>query len=106
MKIPLAISRLLLVSLLPGASQTWGGAQASPAKTKPAGAAIVKNGASLRPNTFYLLPLTSIKPKGWLRRQLEIQAQGLSGHLDEFWPDLGSTSGWLGGDGESWERGP
>ena len=58
------------------------------------------------PSAFYPLPLASIKPKGWLRRQLEIQAHGLSGHLDEFWPDLGPTSGWLGGDGESWERGP
>jgi len=26
--------------------------------------------------------------------------------LDEFWPDLGPDNGWLGGAGESWERGP
>jgi DUF1680 family protein len=52
------------------------------------------------------LPLTSIRPKGWLLKQLEIQANGLGGHLDEFWPDLGPESGWLGGNGESWERGP
>jgi hypothetical protein len=37
---------------------------------------------------------------------LRIQADGLGGHLDEFWPDVGSNSGWLGGTGESWERGP
>ena len=30
----------------------------------------------------------------------------MSGHLDEFWPDVGANSGWLGGTGESWERGP
>jgi hypothetical protein len=52
------------------------------------------------------LPLGSVKPQGWLRQQLQIQANGLSGHLDEFWPDLGPNSGWLGGSGESWERGP
>ena len=52
------------------------------------------------------LPLGSVRPAGWLRRQLEIQANGLSGHLDETWPDVGPNSGWLGGTGESWERGP
>ncbi len=66
----------------------------------------MKNRAPLPANAFYLLPLTSVKPRGWLRRQLEIQAAGLTGHLDEFWPSVGSNSGWLGGDGESWERGP
>lgn len=64
------------------------------------------NRAPLAQNRFYLLPLTSIRPKGWLLLQLQIQACSLSGHLDEFWPDLGPQSGWLGGSGESWERGP
>ena len=64
------------------------------------------NRAPLATSSFYPLPLTSVRPTGWLRRQLEIQANGLSGHLDEFWPDLESSSGWLGGEGESWERGP
>jgi hypothetical protein len=64
------------------------------------------NHAPLKDNTMAALPLGSIKPQGWLRRQLQIQADGLSGHLDEFWPDLGQNSGWLGGTGESWERGP
>ena len=26
-----------------------------------------------------------IKPRGWLKRQLEIQADGLSGNLDKVW---------------------
>jgi hypothetical protein len=41
-----------------------------------------------------------------LQAQLKIQADGLGGHLDETWPDVGPNSGWLGGTGESWERGP
>jgi len=66
----------------------------------------VANGKGLAPTAFMLLPLGAIRPTGWLRRQLEVQAQGLSGHLDETWPDVGPNSGWLGGTGESWERGP
>lgn len=60
---------------------------------------------SLRPLALEPLPLGAIRPQGWLRRQLEIQATGLSGHLDEFWPDV-KDSGWIGGDAEGWERGP
>jgi hypothetical protein len=41
-----------------------------------------------------------------LLAQLQTQATGLGGHLDEIWPDVGPDSGWLGGSGESWERGP
>jgi DUF1680 family protein len=65
-----------------------------------------KSAAELNPGTFRLLPLGEVRPTGWLRRQLRIQADGMGGHLDEFWPDVGSNSGWLGGTGESWERGP
>jgi hypothetical protein len=49
--------------------------------------------------------LGSIEPRGWLRRQLRIQADGLSGHLDEFWPDI-AQSQWFGGKAEGWERAP
>jgi DUF1680 family protein len=54
---------------------------------------------------FQPLPLGSIRPGGWLLAQLRIQADGLSGHLDEFWPDV-ADSGWIGGQAEGWERGP
>lgn len=56
-------------------------------------------------NAFEPLRLGELTPEGWLRRQLEIQAAGLSGHLDEFWPDI-ADSGWIGGTAEGWERGP
>src|ERR1700688_2959202 len=67
---------------------------------------VVKNRAPLGANAFYFLPLGKVRPAGWLRRQVQIQANGLGGHLDETWPDVGPNSGWLGGKGESWERGP
>ena len=56
-------------------------------------------------NAFEPLPLGSIRPAGWLLQQLRIQAEGLSGHLDEFWPDI-AESAWTGGGGEGWERAP
>ncbi len=80
-----------------------------------AGAALLPSAATmgqpeaskkLAPTAFQPLKLGEIRPAGWLMRQLRIQADGLGGHLDEFWPDVGSNSGWLGGTGESWERGP
>ncbi len=46
-----------------------------------------------------------IKPQGWLRRQLEIQAEGLSGNLHKIWPDI-RDSAWVGGSCEGWERVP
>jgi uncharacterized protein len=53
---------------------------------------------------FVPLPLGAVRPSGWLTAQLRIQADGLSGHLDEFWPDIADSS-WIGGDAASWERG-
>ncbi|PLS01132.1 hypothetical protein CVD27_27045 [Neobacillus cucumis] len=64
------------------------------------------NKAPLKETPFLALPLGSIEPDGWLRDQLLLQAEGLTGKLDEFWEDVGPGSGWLGGSGESWERGP
>jgi uncharacterized protein len=61
--------------------------------------------SDLRPVAFEPLPLESIKPAGWLQKQLRIQADGLSGHLDEVWPDLKDNK-WIGGKNDGWERGP
>lgn len=52
------------------------------------------------------LPPGVIRPRGWLERQLRLQAENITGQLEEIWPDVGADSGWLGGTGESWERGP
>jgi len=60
---------------------------------------------ALRAPAFRPLPLGAIRPSGWLARQLRIQADGLSGHLDEFWPDIGESQ-WFGGRAEGWERAP
>jgi hypothetical protein len=70
-----------------------------------AGAAAQSARGGLADPAFRPLPLGSISPQGWLRRQLRIQADGLSGHLDEFWPDVGQSQ-WFGGQAEGWERAP
>ncbi len=46
-----------------------------------------------------------LKPSGWLKRQIEIQANGLCGNLDKVWPDV-RDSAWIGGTREGWERVP
>ncbi len=51
------------------------------------------------------LALGSVTPAGWLQRQLRLQADGLTGHLDEFWPDV-AQSQWFGGKAEGWDRAP
>lgn len=47
-----------------------------------------------------------INPQGWLRKQLVLQSQGLSGNIAKYFADLSNDSAWLGGSGEAWERGP
>ncbi|HEY1759462.1 MAG TPA: beta-L-arabinofuranosidase domain-containing protein [Bryobacteraceae bacterium] len=84
----------------------WRDAQTKASPSDPLPQAWVRSRAPLRPGAFTLLPLGSIQPRGWLLEQLRTQANGLSGHLDETWADVGPDSGWLGGTGESWERGP
>lgn len=63
------------------------------------------NSAPLLQTSFVSLPVGAVKPAGWLNDQLTIQANGLTGHLDEFWPSI-SESAWKGGTGDAWERGP
>ncbi|MEI6916188.1 MAG: beta-L-arabinofuranosidase domain-containing protein, partial [Armatimonadota bacterium] len=64
------------------------------------------NRQPLPPSAFAFLPLGAVKPIGWLKDQLRIQADGQSGNLPKFWESLSPNSGWRGGTGEGWERGP
>ncbi len=79
-------------------AEPQGGAGSVPASTG-------RETTGLGAPAFRPLPLCAVRPRGWLLRQLRIQANGLSGHLDEFWPDVGKSQ-WFGGTAEGWERAP
>ena len=65
------------------------------------------NRSPLISKPFAELPLGAISPKGWLKDQLVRQKNGMTGHLDEIYERvMGKRNGWLGGDGDVWERGP
>lgn len=56
---------------------------------------------------FEEFPLGSVKPSGWLKDALEAQRDGITADLDRTYPQvMGMRNGWLGGDGDQWERGP
>ena len=55
--------------------------------------------------TWNFYTAKELSPQGWMRRQLEIQAEGLSGNLDKVWRDV-RDSAWIGGDADGWERVP
>lgn len=65
------------------------------------------NRLPLHQKPYLELPLGSINPAGWLRTMLENQRDGATGQLDKLYPlVMNHRNGWLGGDGDQWERGP
>eukprot|EP00434_Breviolum_minutum_P015611 symbB.v1.2.013751.t1/scaffold976.1/size149240/4 len=49
-----------------------------------------------RPRRFHPLPLGHVKPQGWLKEVIRRSAEGLAGHLFEFYPPV-VDSNFLGG---------
>lgn len=67
----------------------------------------LQNRAPLEPCPYLELPLGTIHAESWLQDQLIRMKTGMTGHLDELYPEVvGPRNGWLGGDGDGWERGP
>lgn len=61
----------------------------------------------IQPLAYSELRLGSIKPEGWLRETLLRQRNGMTSQMDSLYPEvMGPRNGWLGGDGDQWERGP
>ena len=69
--------------------------------------AYIMSRAPLRQNPYIELPLGAIRPGGWLKEMLIRQKNGATGNLDKLYPlVMNQRNGWLGGDGDQWERGP
>jgi len=70
----------------------------------------VSNRVPLLASPFVKLPIGAIKPKGWVRRQLELQAEGFVGRLTEISRFLTKkNNAWLSPKGEGkhpWEEMP
>jgi hypothetical protein len=76
-------------------------------QVKTQSTAYVGSRAPLHANPYRELPLGAIKPQGWLKEMLLRQKNGATGKLDELYPlVMNQRNGWLGGDGDQWERGP
>jgi len=68
----------------------------------------LQNRAPLLPQHFIKLPVGKVKPQGWLLKHLELQKEGLNGHLSEIsaWLDK-ENNAWLGtGNDYGWEEVP
>lgn len=92
--------RLLLLAMIAGTFCTF-------ASGKEGSSLYRNNRAPLVHKPLVELPLGSVKADGWLEDQLQRMATGLTGHLDVLYPHvMGERNGWLGGDGDMWERGP
>jgi hypothetical protein len=63
--------------------------------TASSGGLYTANRAPLAPSPLMKLPIGAIKPKGWLLGQLELERDGMTGHLTELSP-------WCKFEGSAW----
>jgi len=101
-------------SLLMTLGTTFGGNANVQAVDRPGRADLTEyyvfNRSPLQPSALVKLPIGAIRPEGWLRHQLELQAEGMMGHLGEISPFLAKEgNAWLSADGvgdHGWEEVP
>src|SRR5258708_5622352 len=88
----------LLIAALSTAAFAQDQPQVKQAAVAPANApnkCYVSNREPLSVSPFVKLPIGSIKPGGWLRHELQMEADGMTGHLEEI-------SQWCNFDSNAW----
>jgi hypothetical protein len=78
--------------------------------TAPVSPLYTSNRPPLRPSPFTKLPIGSVTPRGWLQHQLQLEADGMTGHLEEIskWCKF-EDSAWASPEGRGqygWEELP
>lgn len=67
----------------------------------------LNNRSPLLSKPYMELPIGAVRPEGWLKDQMQRMCDGMTGNLDVLYEKvMGPRNGWLGGDGDVWERGP
>jgi hypothetical protein len=88
---------LMMMSCARKESSVQSASPSDPAKNSPTTrpSPYVSNRAPLLASAFIKLPIGSIEPRGWLRHQLELERDGMVGHLEEL-------SQWCKYDNNAW----
>ena len=64
------------------------------------------NKPPLARSSLIKLPLGSVRAHGWLRHQLDLMVEGMTGRLSQLSGFLRDDNGWFGGESEGWEEQP
>ncbi|HVV71485.1 MAG TPA: beta-L-arabinofuranosidase domain-containing protein [Verrucomicrobiae bacterium] len=104
-----AVAALVALPAFGNPADTTVAAVAAPS-AGPGNPFYISNRQPLTPSPFVKLPIGSIVPQGWLRHQLELEAGGMIGHLEEIskWCQF-QDSAWASADGQGkygWEELP
>src|SRR3954463_471523 len=108
------LKSVLLLLVTAAATATFAADEkVSPVDAPPGGSTnsfYVHNREPLVPSALIKLPIGSITPKSWLRNQLELEANGMIGHLEEIskWCNFQSNA-WADPQGKGnngWEELP
>ena len=107
---PIQISLTAIYSLAVAASAIADVSVVATPRTTTRNAHYLGNREPLAPSPFVKLPIGSIVPRGWLRHQLELERDGMTGRLAEISPWLDfAKSAWSDKQGrgaKGWEEMP